>query len=221
MVRKKVDARVRQAVRDGVANNTRTLVVLIGDHGKDAVVNLHYMLSRERVAARPSVLWCYKKDLGFSTHRQKRMRQLKRDKARGLRDDDAGGADDPFELFIAQTTVRWTYYRDTHKVLGQTFGMLVLQDFEALTPNLLARTVETVEGGGLVVLLLKSVKSLRQLYAMTMDVHARLRTSSSGDVVRGEAAAAAAAAASTSALLLVLVLPLLLPYFRRYNYYYY
>lgn len=28
------------------------------------------------------------------------------------------------------------------------------QDFEALTPNLLARTVETVEGGGIVVLLL-------------------------------------------------------------------
>lgn len=46
--------------------------------------------------------------------------------------------------------------------------MLVLQDFEALTPNLLARTIETVEGGGLVVLLLKTMSSLRQLYAMTM-----------------------------------------------------
>ena len=31
---------------------------------------------------------------------------------------------------------------------------LWLQDFEALTPNLLARTVETVEGGGIVVPLL-------------------------------------------------------------------
>ena len=46
--------------------------------------------------------------------------------------------------------------------------MLVLQDFEAVTPNLLARTIETVEGGGLVVLLLKTMTSLRQLYAMTM-----------------------------------------------------
>ena len=42
------------------------------------------------------------------------------------------------------------------------------QDFEALSPNLLARTVETVEGGGIVVLLLKSVTSLKQLYTMTM-----------------------------------------------------
>ena len=32
-------------------------------------------------------------------------------------------------------------------VLGQTFGMCVLQDFEALTPNILCRTIETVEGG--------------------------------------------------------------------------
>lgn len=42
------------------------------------------------------------------------------------------------------------------------------QDFEALTPNLLARTVETVEGGGIVVLLLRTMNSLKQLYTMTM-----------------------------------------------------
>lgn len=44
---------------------------------------------------------------------------------------------------------------------------------KALTPNLLARTIETVEGGGLVILLLKTVTSLKQLYAMSMDVHSR------------------------------------------------
>ena len=46
--------------------------------------------------------------------------------------------------------------------------MCVLQDFEAITPNLLARTIETVEGGGLIVLLLKTMTSLRQLYTMAM-----------------------------------------------------
>lgn len=60
------------------------------------------------------------------------------------------------------------YYKDTHKILGQTFNMLVLQDFEAITPNLLARTIETVEGGGIVVCLLQGMKSLRGLYSMTM-----------------------------------------------------
>jgi tRNA(Met) C34 N-acetyltransferase TmcA len=51
-----------------------------------------------------------------------------------------------------------------------------VQDFEALTPNLLARTIETVEGGGLVILLLSNLSSLTQLYTLTMDVHSRLRT---------------------------------------------
>lgn len=75
------------------------------------------------------------------------------------------------------------YYKESEKILGHTYGMLVLQDFEALTPNLLARTIETVEGGGLVVLLLKTMSSLKQLYTMTMDVHARYRTSSHDAVV--------------------------------------
>lgn len=61
--------------------------------------------------------------------------------------------------------------------------MCVLQDFEALTPNLLARTIETVEGGGIVVVLLESVQSLNQLYSMTMDVHARYRTEFHKNVV--------------------------------------
>lgn len=57
------------------------------------------------------------------------------------------------------------------------------KDFEAMTPNLLARTIETVEGGGLVVFLLRSLKSLKQLYTLTMDVHERFRTEAHQDVV--------------------------------------
>lgn len=61
--------------------------------------------------------------------------------------------------------------------------MCVLQDFEALTPNILARTIETVEGGGLVILLMKTVKSLKQLYTISMDVHARFRTEAHHEVI--------------------------------------
>ncbi len=73
---------------------------------------------------------------------------------------------------------RYCYYNETQNILGNTYGMAVLQDFEALTPNLLARTVETVEGGGLVIMLLSNLNSLTQLYSLTMDVHGRLRTES-------------------------------------------
>uniref|UniRef100_A0A3B4VII6 RNA cytidine acetyltransferase n=1 Tax=Seriola dumerili TaxID=41447 RepID=A0A3B4VII6_SERDU len=123
------------------------------------------MLSKATVRARPSVLWCYKKDLGFSSNRKKRMRQLQKKIKTGTLNLNQ---DDPFELFIAATNIRYCYYNETHKILGNTYGMCVLQDFEALTPNLLARTVETVEGGGIVVILLRTMNSLKQLYTMTM-----------------------------------------------------
>lgn len=138
------------------------------------------MLSKMSVKARPSVLWCYKKDLYLSSHRKKRAKQIKKLAARGLLDAEG---EDPFALFVASTNIRYCYYAETHKVLGNTYGMLVLQDFEALTPNLLARTIETVEGGGIVVLLLSNMASLRQLYSLTMDAHARLRTGAGGELV--------------------------------------
>uniref|UniRef100_A0A8C9EKT4 RNA cytidine acetyltransferase n=1 Tax=Pavo cristatus TaxID=9049 RepID=A0A8C9EKT4_PAVCR len=180
MQRRKVDNRIRVLIENGVAERQRGLFVVVGDRGKDQVVILHHMLSKATVKARPSVLWCYKKELGFSSHRKKRMRQLqKKIKSGTLNIKD----DDPFELFIAATNIRYCYYNETHKILGNTFGMCVLQDFEALTPNLLARTVETVEGGGIVVILLRTMNSLKQLYTMTMDVHSRYRTEAHQDVV--------------------------------------
>ncbi|KAJ0069238.1 hypothetical protein NL108_003160, partial [Boleophthalmus pectinirostris] len=144
------------------------------------VVILHHMLSKASVKARPSVLWCYKKDLGFSSNRKKRMRQLQKKIKTGTLNLNQ---DDPFELFVAATNIRYCYYNETHKILGNTYGMCILQDFEALTPNLLARTIETVEGGGIVVILLRTMNSLKQLYTMTMDVHSRYRTEAHQDVV--------------------------------------
>ncbi len=179
-MKKKLDSSIQELIEGCVKSGHRSFFVLVGDHGKDQVENLHRILCNARVKARPSVLWCYKKELGFSTHKQKRMKELKKEEKRGLRDPDR---DDPFELFITTTNIRWTYYKDTDKILGQTFGACVLQDFEAMTPNVLARTIETVEGGGMVILLLNTVKSLKQLYSLSMDVHTKFRTSSHDHVV--------------------------------------
>ena len=161
-MRKQLDARIPTLIRNGIATGHRSLLVLVGDHGRDQVVNLHYLLSQSRVSARPRVLWCYKKELGFTTHRKKREAKIKK------KDKNGEPSNDPFELFVGATEIRYCYYKETHKILGQTYGMLVLQDFEALTPNLLARTIETVEGGGVVVLLLRTMTSLRQLYSLGM-----------------------------------------------------
>jgi N-acetyltransferase 10 len=127
------------------------------------------------------VLWAYKnKLLGFSSHRKKREKKIKSEIKRGIRDVDI---EDPFELFVSTQNIRYVYYKETEKILGNTFGMCILQDFEAITPNLLARTMETVEGGGLVILLLKGMNSLKQLYTMSMDVHSRYRTEAHSNVV--------------------------------------
>ena len=58
------------------------------------------------------------------SHRKKRMRQIKKMMQRGLLDPEQ---EDPFSLFVASTNIRYCYYHDTHKVLGNTFGMCVLQ----------------------------------------------------------------------------------------------
>ncbi|KAG9220365.1 hypothetical protein CCMSSC00406_0006630 [Pleurotus cornucopiae] len=179
-MRKQLDPRIPILINNNVTKNHRSFIVLVGDKGRDQIVNLHFLLSQARVSARPSVLWCYKKDLGFTTHRKKREAKIKRDVKRGIREPND---QNPFEIFVTVTDIRYTYYKESHKILGNTYGMCVLQDFEAITPNLLARTIETVEGGGLIVLLLKTMSSLKQLYTMTMDVHARYRTSSHDSVI--------------------------------------
>ena len=113
------------------------------------------------------------------SHQKKREKKIKKEIKRGIRD---ANNDDPFELFISTQNIRYVYYKETEKILGNTYGMCILQDFEGVTPNLLARTIETVEGGGLVILLLKGMNSLKQLYTMSMDVHSRYRTEAHTDV---------------------------------------
>jgi N-acetyltransferase 10 len=125
MVRKKIDNRIRVMIENGMNLGHRTLYVVVGDKAKDQVVILHHMLSKAAVKARPSVLWCYKKDLGFSSHRKKKMKSLQK-KVQHSGNLDIND-DDPFELFVASTTIRYCYYKETHKILGSTYGMDVLQ----------------------------------------------------------------------------------------------
>jgi N-acetyltransferase 10 len=67
-MRKKIDSRIRTLVENCVKTRHRSLFIIIGDKGRDQVVNLHFMLSKAAVKSRPSVLWCYKKDLHFSRY---------------------------------------------------------------------------------------------------------------------------------------------------------
>ncbi|KAF2324819.1 hypothetical protein GH714_017283 [Hevea brasiliensis] len=179
-MRKKVDARIRTLIENGVKARHRSMFVIIGDKSRDQIVNLNYMLNKAMIRSRSSVLWCYKEKLELSSHKKKRAKQIKKLMQRGLLDPEKV---DPFSLFIESGVVSYCLYRDLERILGNTYGMCILQDFEALTPNILARTIETVEGGGLVVLLLRTLSSLASLCTMVMDVHERFRTESHPEVV--------------------------------------
>ncbi|KAL8995500.1 MAG: hypothetical protein Q9188_006793 [Gyalolechia gomerana] len=181
MPKKAVDSRIPALIKNGIQEKKRSCIIIVGDHAKDTIVHLHYIMSSVDMKQNKSVLWAYKKDLlGFTSHRKKRETKIRKEIKRGIREANTA---DPFELFLTLNNIRYVYYKDTEKILGNTFGMCILQDFEAITPNLLARTVETVEGGGLVLLLLKGMTSLKQLYTLSMDVHSRYRTEAHDDVV--------------------------------------
>lgn len=87
---------------------------------------MHHILSKSVVKARPSVLWCYKKgkDSGFSSHRQKQGKKLQKRAEAGKVDFNN---DDPFELFVLSTNIRYCFYNETSSILGNTYGMCVLQ----------------------------------------------------------------------------------------------
>ena len=65
-MRKKIDSRIKTLIENGVKLGHRSLFVVVGDKGRDQVVNLHYILSKATIEARPNVLWCYKNELYLS-----------------------------------------------------------------------------------------------------------------------------------------------------------
>ncbi|XP_060806182.1 RNA cytidine acetyltransferase [Amyelois transitella] len=177
MVKKKIDNRIRIMIENGVKLGHRTMFLLVGDKSRDQVPILYDMLVKSTVKARPTVLWCYKnKDEAISNHGRKRAKKIAAGKLEVSEES-------LFDAFRVATTIHGRYYSESHAMLGQTYGVCVLQDFEALTPNLMARTIETVEGGGLIIFLLKTMDSLRQLHSITMDVHSRFKTEAHDTVV--------------------------------------
>lgn len=60
----------------------------------------------------------------FLSNKKRRMKQLQKKIQTGKLNVNE---DDPFELFVASTNIRYCYYAETQKILGNTYGMCVLQ----------------------------------------------------------------------------------------------
>lgn len=183
-MRKKIDERIRILIQNAIKARHRGIIMIVGDRAKDQVINLYNLwLSITRSEndnfQQPKILWCYKTELGFSSHQMKRKKEISKLMRQGLYEKES---DSPFEVFLTSSDIRYCYYKETQKVLGSSNDILVLQDFEALTPNILCRTIETVKGGGLVFFMLKSMDTLKQMYTMSMDIHNRFRSDQFQDI---------------------------------------
>jgi N-acetyltransferase 10 len=55
-------------LQNGVQEKKRSFIVVVGDHSKDVIVRLHFIMSRMDIKSQnKSVLWAYKnKLLGFT-----------------------------------------------------------------------------------------------------------------------------------------------------------
>lgn len=125
-MRVKVNKRIIDLIDNGVKTKHRSLLVIIGDKSSHQITNLHYLMRRHSGnKCKPSVLWCYKDKLDISSHRKKRAKQLNKLLAQGLLDSDMATA---ASLFLDSGSIEHHQYKDSEKVLGKTFGMLVLQD---------------------------------------------------------------------------------------------
>ena len=60
----------------------------------------------------------------YLSHKKKRVKQIKKLMQRGLMDPEKA---DPFSLFLETSDITYCLYRDSERVLGNTFGMCILQ----------------------------------------------------------------------------------------------
>ncbi|GFY69743.1 RNA cytidine acetyltransferase [Trichonephila inaurata madagascariensis] len=174
----KVNKRISDLIINGINSRHRSLIFIYGEKSKEQVLYLHHLLIKNRHKVdlqNPSILWCYRKEKDFDEfYLRKRSKKLRK----GYLIDNTFNKNHALDHLLLSSEMKFCHYSETDKVLGQTFGMLVLQDFDGLTPNIIARTTESVEGGGIILFLLPDIKNLAELFSLEMLAHSRYVTES-------------------------------------------
>ncbi|EPR79922.1 N-acetyltransferase 10 [Spraguea lophii 42_110] len=146
MHKKKVPDEILYFLSKNVKKNHRSVFV-IPSTCSHYVSSLHYLLSKYKISS--NVLWIYKK-LIIDKKLNKKIMQIKRKQNAEIEINK----DDPFEVFISTTDINYVNYDEIDTILGNTYNILVIQDFSKCSPNMLAKAVETIEGGGIIIFML-------------------------------------------------------------------
>lgn len=137
-----------------VKSNHRTIFILIGEGSKYQIPSLQEKLST--VSNMNNIIWFYKNTETYMDRESKKVKMSEEDSE--------------FHKWVKTQDPDYISYKENSKVLGRTCDMLILQDFEALTPNMMACSMETVRGGGAIVLLLDREKSINEIINKRSDL---------------------------------------------------
>jgi len=132
----------------------RSLLLITGNEIKKVLQNIHYLWVKSSSQKRSSLLWCFK-----NKTRKSEIFSTKKDKT--IKHED----------FLKKLDITYCYYDQTRKILGNTYGICILEDFEAISPNILARVIETIEGGGIIIFMIETVNSIENLRKVSLNVH--------------------------------------------------
>ncbi|KAF9761372.1 RNA cytidine acetyltransferase [Nosema granulosis] len=152
-----VDQKIITLLKNSTANNHRSVFVLIGEGSRKQIPKIAGLLAKNSCKSVDSIIWCYKDSTVVSD-----AEEAKCDK----------DCEDPDKVkdFYRSKDIQFINYSQTEKILGQTVDMLILQDFESLTPNLIALSIETCRGGGVIVLLLDKSSSIDSIINTKSDL---------------------------------------------------
>ncbi|AFN83833.1 putative P-loop ATPase/acetyltransferase fusion [Encephalitozoon romaleae SJ-2008] len=161
------DGRIQSFFEANGRRNHRSFVVLLGEHAKSQLRTIHRILQRNTNGAVETVIWCHKNDVTRKAGRKSYGKRQKNEVEKEESEDDLA-------LFIRGNEIEFIEYKESERILGRTVDMLILQDFEALSPNLIATSMETVRGGGAIILLLDSTHSIETLVSRKSDIHEKI-----------------------------------------------
>jgi len=135
-------------------NRFRSLILITGNEVKNVIQNIHYLWVKSSSHKRSPVLWCFKNNTQQSNIFL-----------------GTGGKVEGREDLSKKMDISYCYYDQTRKILGNTYGMCVLEDFESISPNILARVIETIEGGGIIIFTIETGNCLKNLKGVSLNIH--------------------------------------------------
>ena len=162
-----VDPLITELFSKSSTANFRSIILLSGTNSIAKLPLLHYLWTKHTLDVCPSILWCYKNKFAPNKYGDRKKRRISQKK---------------MDTEFLNSKIRYCYYKDTKKILGNTYGMCIMEDFEAITPNSLARIIESVQGGGLIIFLLETVNSLDNLHKISLDIYRNFKNQASKPV---------------------------------------